>query len=172
MILHRWRSSLIYSARKFVICCSSDPHCVVIVAESKRSRQSDKWEPSVPALAWPRSWPTSLQLALFGNKYNVILGWTNWWNRLRITSIVPLGLIVCTWDRLVAQRGVLLREAAAEQRMELVIKENVAAIIRSGWTFIALRLFLRRGVRSYVQCGCNVLAKFWRLAGCSKRLHW
>ena len=70
------------------------------------------------------------------------------------------GLIVSPWDRLVAQRGVLLREAAAEQRMELVIKENVAAIIRSGLTFIALRLFLRRGVRSYVQCGCNVLAKF------------
>ena len=22
------------------------------------------------------------------------------------------------------------------------------------------------------QCSCNVLAKFWRLVGCSKRLHW
>ena len=31
---------------------------------------------------------------------------------------------------------------------------------------------VRRGVRSYAQCGCNVLAKFWRLVGCSKRLHW
>ena len=29
-----------------------------------------------------------------------------------------------------------------------------------------------RGVRSYAQCGCNVLAKFWRLVGCSKRLDW
>ena len=32
--------------------------------------------------------------------------------------------------------------------------------------------FLRRGVRSYTQCSCNVLAKFWRLVGCSKRLDW
>ena len=32
--------------------------------------------------------------------------------------------------------------------------------------------FLRRGVRSYTQCSCNVLAKFWRLVGCSKSLHW
>ena len=31
---------------------------------------------------------------------------------------------------------------------------------------------IRRGVRSYVQCGCNVLAKFCRLVGCSKSLHW
>ena len=29
-----------------------------------------------------------------------------------------------------------------------------------------------RGVRSYAQCGCNVLAKFWRLVGCFKRLDW
>ena len=28
------------------------------------------------------------------------------------------------------------------------------------------------GVRSYAQSGCNVLAKFWHLVGCSKRLHW
>ena len=26
---------------------------------------------------------------------------------------------------------------------------------------------IRRSVRSYVQCGCNVVAKFWRLVGCS-----
>ena len=31
---------------------------------------------------------------------------------------------------------------------------------------------LWRGVRSSAQCGCNVLAKFWRLVGCSKRLDW
>ena len=31
---------------------------------------------------------------------------------------------------------------------------------------------LGRGVRSYAQCGCNMLAKFWRLVGCSKRLDW
>ena len=34
------------------------------------------------------------------------------------------------------------------------------------------RIVLRRGVRSYAQCGCNVLAKFWRLVGCFKRLDW
>ena len=28
------------------------------------------------------------------------------------------------------------------------------------------KLKLRRGVRSYVQCGCNLLAKFWRVIGC------
>ena len=39
------------------------------------------------------------------------------------------------WEisRLVVQQGSLLRGGVAEQRMELVIKENVAAIIRSGW---------------------------------------
>ena len=31
---------------------------------------------------------------------------------------------------------------------------------------------LWRGVRSYSQCGCNMLAKFWCLVGCSKRLDW
>ena len=31
----------------------------------------------------------------------------------------------------------------------------------------SFRIKLGRGVRSYVQCGCNVLAKFWRLVGCS-----
>ena len=34
------------------------------------------------------------------------------------------------------------------------------------------RLKTWSGVRSYVQCGCNVLAKFWGLVGCSKRLDW
>ena len=32
--------------------------------------------------------------------------------------------------------------------------------------------YLRRSVRYCAQCGCNVLAKFWRLVGCSKRLDW
>ena len=31
---------------------------------------------------------------------------------------------------------------------------------------------IRRGVRSYAQCSCNVLAKFWCLVGCFKRLDW
>ena len=35
-------------------------------------------------------------------------------------------------SRLVVQQAGLLRGGVAEQRMELVIKENVAAIIRSG----------------------------------------
>ena len=49
--------------------------------------------------------------------------------------------------------------------------------LQTSWSMIILVIMmriimLRRGVRSYVQCGCNVLAKFWRLVGCSKRLHW
>ena len=31
---------------------------------------------------------------------------------------------------------------------------------------------IRRGVRYCAQYGCNVLAKFWRLVGCFKRLDW
>ena len=37
---------------------------------------------------------------------------------------------------------------------------------------VRANVVVRRGVRSYAQCGCNVLAKFWRLVGCSKRLDW
>ena len=33
-------------------------------------------------------------------------------------------------------------------------------------------IWLWRGVRYCAQCGCNVLAKFWRLVGCFKRLDW
>ena len=49
--------------------------------------------------------------------------------------------------------------------------------LQTSWSMIILVIMmriimLRRGVRSYVQCGCNVLAKFWRLVGCSKSLHW
>ena len=38
------------------------------------------------------------------------------------------------------------------------------------WSWCCFKLW--RSVRSYAQCGCNVLAKFWRLVGCFKRLDW
>ena len=49
--------------------------------------------------------------------------------------------------------------------------------LQTSWSMIILVIMmriimLRRGVRSNVQSGCNVLAKFWRLLGCSKSLHW
>ena len=43
---------------------------------------------------------------------------------------------------------------------------------RISFTYMPPIIHIWRGVRSYAQCGCNVLAKFWRLVGCSKRLDW
>ena len=59
------------------------------------------------------------------------------------------------------------RRASETENME--IKDGLAV---AADYFLVIGGLLGRGVRSYAQCGCNVLAEFWRLVGCSKRLDW
>ena len=57
-----------------------------------------------------------------------------------------------------------------EQRRHLLLAQRLALKLTAGRSWWCR--FLGRGVRSYAQCGGNVLAKFWHLVGCSKRLDW
>ena len=83
-----------------------------------------------------------------------------------IVQICPLSMcsIIC-WLKSFQWGG---RHYHISKVHEKLAKNSQLIVINS----VNKTLCLWRGVRSYAQCGCNVLAKFWRLLGCFKRLDW
>ena len=124
-------------------------HCRCLFAASAPSAGSRvegkrEWESTqvgtVPVhalLPLPRCFPSLMSLAITSEQWL----WKHWistsveiefGDRIEKEWLIHLCWIWFEISRLVVQQAGLLRGGVAEQRMELVIKENVAAIIRSG----------------------------------------
>ena len=80
------------------------------------------------------------------------------------------------WEQEKQMNKKMKRDNSTKSQHQVLDKclRGISSFIKNGHlmpTWLCLQ-WLTRGVRSYAQCGCNVLAKFWRLEGCSKRLDW